>query len=192
MSTVDKDTRFVKNTLMENPKEERLLSVAYQEFLNHGYERVKMNDLAKLAGISRAALYQMFNSKEQVFKKIFADLVEGLISEIREGFETLSDPRQKIRLAFDVWAVKNFDSIKKSAEASELLDVGLEFSRDVLEQGFRDFEDLLTPILPRTSEAPPEFLSHILSSALRGIKKTARNSKELRAMIEGLLIQCGL
>ena len=97
-----------------------------------------------------------------------------------------------MRLAFDIWAVRNFDPIKQSAEASELLDVGLEFSRDVLEQGFRDFEDLLTPILPRTSEVPPEFISHILSSALRGIKKAARNSKELRAMIEGLLSQCGL
>jgi AcrR family transcriptional regulator len=177
---------------MGNANEERLLSVAYQEFLNHGYGRVKMNDLARLAGISRAALYQMFNSKEQVFKRIYSNLVKGLISEIREGLEKSPDPRQKIRLAFEIWAVKNFDLTKQSAEARELMDLGLEFSRDILEQGFQDFEDLLTPILPRDSSVAPEFLSHILSGALRGIKKTARNSKELREMIEGLLCQCGL
>jgi AcrR family transcriptional regulator len=177
---------------MENAKEERLLAIAYQEFLNHGYGRVQMNDLAKLAGISRAALYKMFNSKEQVFKRIFAGLVAGLIAEIREEFETFADPRQKIRLAFEIWAVKNFDPIKQSAEARELLDAGLECSRDVLEQGFLDFEELLTPLLPRNPELPPEFLSHILSSALRGFKRTARDARELRAMIEGLLGQCGL
>jgi len=192
MSKLDKDALLVKNAHMENPKEERLLSIAYQEFLNHGYGRVQMNDLARLAGISRAALYQMFNSKEQVFKRIFAGLVEGLIAEIRAGFGTLSDPRQKIRWAFEIWAVKNFDPIKQSAEARELLDVGLECSRDVLEQGFRDFEALLTPLLPRNPDLPAEALAHILSSALRGIKKTARDARELRAMIEGLLGQCGL
>jgi len=124
--------------------------------------------------------------------RIFSDLLEGLISEIRNGFETLSDPKQKLRLAFEIWAVKNFDPIKQSAEARELLDVGLEFSRDVLEQGFRDFEVLLTPVLLQDSTVPAEFLSRILSSALRGLKKTARDSQELRAMIEGLLGQCGL
>ena len=57
------------------------------------------DDLAVLADISRAALYQMFNSKDQVFRRICSDLVEGLISEIREGLGTLPDPGQKIRFA---------------------------------------------------------------------------------------------
>jgi len=165
--------------------------VAYDEFLKHGYERVQMNDLAKLSGISRALLYQMFNSKAQVFKTIFARVVQGMIHEIRERFQTLSDPKQRLRVAFEIWAVRNFDLIKQSAEARELLDVGLEFSRDAFEQGYRDFEDLLTPLLPQGAVAPAR-LSRILSSSLRGIKQTAHDSVELRGMIEGLLTQCGL
>jgi AcrR family transcriptional regulator len=192
MSTIDKRPQSVKNRVVENSKEDRLLSIAAQEFLIHGFGRVKMNDLAKLAGISRAALYQLFSSKEQVFKKICSNLVEGLISEIREGIGNYPDTGRQIRFAFEIWAVKNFDLAKQSVEAQELMDLGIESSRDILEQGFRDFEDILTPMLPRNSKIPPEFLAHILSSALRGIKKTARNSNELRAMIEGLLCQCGL
>jgi AcrR family transcriptional regulator len=177
---------------MEASKEGRLLAVAAEQLLKHGYGRIKMNDLARVAGISRAALYQMFNSKEQIFLRIFSDLLAALLDEIRAGLDGRRDPGEGLRFAFEVWAVKNFDLTRRSPEARELLDLGLEFSRDVFETRFQEFEALLVPLLPQDGRVPPSELAHILGSALRGLKKTARDARELRALIEGLLVQCGL
>lgn len=177
---------------MGSSKEDRLLAVAYQEFSSHGFGRVKMNDLARLAGMSRAALYQCFSSKEEIFLRIFADLLTGLIVEIRQGLAERPDPAQALIFAFEVWGVRNFDLIIRSPEAREMLDLGLEFSREVFEERFNEFESLLVPLLPVDGPVPQAELSHVLGSSLRGLKRTARDSVELRGMIEGLLGQCGL
>jgi len=177
---------------MEMSKEGRLLAVAYQEFLKHGYGRVKMHDVAKLAGMSRAALYLLFSSKEELFKRLFADQLTGLLEKIRAATESAADPPAKLRVAIELWAASNFDLIKQSPEASELLDMGLEFSREVFEQKFRDFEALLATLLPMNTPVEPCLLAHILGSSLRGLKKTARDASELRTLIAGLLDQCRL
>jgi hypothetical protein len=74
-----------------------------------------------------------FRSKEEVFLRISADLLSGLIGEIREGLAVRSDRAEGLLGAFGARAVRNFDLINQSAEARERLDVGLEFSRDSTE-----------------------------------------------------------
>jgi AcrR family transcriptional regulator len=58
--------------------ENRLLDVALQEFLAHGYGGTSLTQIVKAAGISKTTLYARFGSKEDLFRAIVQQQIERL------------------------------------------------------------------------------------------------------------------
>ncbi|MEZ5709036.1 MAG: TetR/AcrR family transcriptional regulator [Blastomonas sp.] len=58
-------------------RREAILDAAREEFSRNGFARARMDDIAGRVGISKAALYLQFDSKEAIFYA----LAEGLIAE---------------------------------------------------------------------------------------------------------------
>lgn len=58
-------------------RREKILAAARDEFAAKGFAAARMEDIAARVGISKAALYLQFDSKDAVFRA----LVEGLIEE---------------------------------------------------------------------------------------------------------------
>jgi AcrR family transcriptional regulator len=58
--------------------ESRLLDVALQEFLAHGYGGTSLTRIVKAAGISKTTLYARFGSKEDLFRAIVQQQIERL------------------------------------------------------------------------------------------------------------------
>jgi AcrR family transcriptional regulator len=56
---------------MDLAKRDKILAAALDVFVRYGYKRVTMNDIAAAAGISRPALYLVFESKEDIFKGVY-------------------------------------------------------------------------------------------------------------------------
>lgn len=59
-------------------------------FAERGYADVSVGELAKRAGVTTGALYHQFDSKEGLFKAVYADVVQGVSARIvaaREGAE---------------------------------------------------------------------------------------------------------
>jgi len=52
----------------------RIIEGAMKTFFKMGYQKTKMTDIGKTLGVSKGAIYQYFNSKEQLFFEVF-DLV---------------------------------------------------------------------------------------------------------------------
>lgn len=59
-------------------RRERILEAAREEFATRGFAAARMEDVGKRVGISRAALYLAFDSKEALFR----ELVSHVITEI--------------------------------------------------------------------------------------------------------------
>jgi AcrR family transcriptional regulator len=59
-----------------------ILTAAKSVFGEHGFEKAKMVDIAKRAGMAAGTLYNYFESKEQIFQS----LVEGQIEEAHRRF----------------------------------------------------------------------------------------------------------
>lgn len=51
----------------------RILSAARWCFLNFGFTKTSLDDIAKRAGLSRTLLYRTFRDKEAIYQAIFAD-----------------------------------------------------------------------------------------------------------------------
>lgn len=59
-------------------RREQLLAVAKRLFAQHGFHGVRLDDLAKGAGISAPAVYRHFESKEAVLKELLVGISEYL------------------------------------------------------------------------------------------------------------------
>jgi AcrR family transcriptional regulator len=179
---------------MSSEKQEKILGAAWPVFLKYGYKRVTMGDIADAAGISRPALYLIFNKKEDVFTAVVRHNSNHRLEEIREALaRSGKSAKEKLKFAFEVWTVRPFDTIMGSEEAKELLDCGFGFARDTMEQSYASFQALITPILQpllkgsAIKNLSAKQIAHILTSSVRGFKLVSKNSAELRAMIDDLL-----
>lgn len=58
--------------------EDKLLSVALQEFVSQGYGGASMARIVSLAGISKTTLYSRFSSKAELFRAIVQNQIDAL------------------------------------------------------------------------------------------------------------------
>ncbi|WP_281379122.1 TetR/AcrR family transcriptional regulator [Paenibacillus endophyticus] len=179
---------------MDDKKKLHIITVALDVYFKYGYKRVSMNEIAQAAGISRAGLYLYFKNKEEVFNATILHYGDTLIEEIVEGLSSKKTPEDKILYAFEVWSINNFDQSLNSPEVKEMTDSSYEFAQEALDASYNKLEVVLISILESRSTSSgspnslsPEKLAHLLTSASRGFKIVARNSLELRQLIEDLL-----
>jgi AcrR family transcriptional regulator len=176
---------------MGKEKEARVIEAASAVFLKYGFRKTTMGDIAQAAGISRPALYLLFCNKERIFEAVLRRFSSGLLEDIRRRLQEGKSPRERLRLAFDLWAVKPFEMLAGSPEARELADCGFAFAAEALAGSYAAFEELLVAILeefPAGSAQPGRReIAHVLAASVRGFKGVARSAEELRGMIDSLL-----
>lgn len=56
-------------------RRERILDAAREEFAERGFAAARLEDVAKRVGISRAALYLAFDSKEAMFRALVSEVI---------------------------------------------------------------------------------------------------------------------
>lgn len=178
---------------MGNEKKARVLEAAESVFLRFGYRRTTMGDLAAAAGMSRPALYLVFCNKEEVFEAVLRAFTARTLAEVRQGLEARPTPLEKLRFAFDLWAVRPFGFFEASPELREPHHGGLAFAKGAIDQAVATFEaelvGILAPLGPTApaKALPPEQIARVLTRAVHGFKESAKDADELRAMIDGLL-----
>ena len=72
-------------------RREQILEAAGNAFLANGYSDVTMQDLAKKAQISRAALYTYFGSNQEVFSRVIEFFLTVIIQSSIDALERLGD-----------------------------------------------------------------------------------------------------
>ena len=71
----------------EKPMKERILEEALQLFSQNGYTGTSMNDIAAKLGVTKAALYKHYKSKQEILDSIVEKASEyGLPEEQQGGF----------------------------------------------------------------------------------------------------------
>jgi AcrR family transcriptional regulator len=84
---------------MSNPRlgKQHLLETAEQLFTEHGYQAVSIRDIAKASGVSNAALYYHFPSKEVLFDEVLEYHADKLAKRMEQAGAQASDTRTKLR-----------------------------------------------------------------------------------------------
>ena len=74
---------LMKNKVQNSALRRRIIDASRDLFLRSGFSRVTMDEVAKALGVSKATLYKLFSSKED----ILVSVVETIKAEILAGIE---------------------------------------------------------------------------------------------------------
>lgn len=68
-------------------QEQRIIEVAQNLFIEKGFEKTSMSEIAEKAGINRTALHYYFRTKEKMFQAVFGSIVESFLPKIQAIFD---------------------------------------------------------------------------------------------------------
>ena len=81
--------RSTKHAKIKAPNsKERILHCAASEFLQKGWARSSMREVAKLAGVTTGSLYFHFKNKEALFDALVKDVYDALLANHRAMYDT--------------------------------------------------------------------------------------------------------
>lgn len=74
-----------------------LLKAAFREVAEKGFAEVTLDDIARRAAVSKGVTLYYFQSKEELFRSLFAWLVDSIHARMREAIAAEPDPVEKLR-----------------------------------------------------------------------------------------------
>ena len=89
------DTGTPSGRASTNETTKRLLEVAAQEFIEHGYEAARVNDIARRAGVTAGAVYARWHHKPDVLVAALEHIFDQILPERRlkqSGTDAMKPP----------------------------------------------------------------------------------------------------
>lgn len=183
-------------TAKHQAKKDAVYDAASVVFAQYGFRRTTMNDIAKSAGISRPALYLMFENKEDLFQGLAAHRLDQAIDSalsMLQGNGKIADRFLESLLVFEQIF---YEPIADSPHGTELMDISLSLASEIMTKKLARFHAAITKSLTeaeargqitfaRTPMKPRAFVE-LLFTALNGVKKRALNTAEFRKLVRQL------
>src|SRR5262245_56231104 len=77
---------------------EKILEKAARLFATRPYHEVRMDDVAKEAGVAKGTIYCYFEDKEDLYLGLILSAVDRLFEEVRGGIAHVEHPKEKLLL----------------------------------------------------------------------------------------------
>ena len=65
---------------LETAKQSGILNAACEVFAKHGYRKASMKDIAEAAGVSKSVLFKYFETKENLYVRVFRLATDGILT----------------------------------------------------------------------------------------------------------------
>lgn len=176
---------------LEPTRHDAILAAAFQTFCLYGFRRTAMEDIARAAGMSRAALYLHFRNKQDIHSAIVARYFHTTLERMRAALSAEATPEAALKAALLAKFGPEMDAICASPHGAELMDVNASSSADLIREGEGRLVSLLAEWLERMAAqghlalTPPGTsapqLAQMLFHALSGMKDPATGPEAWRA-----------
>ncbi len=152
--------------------------------VRYGYRRTSMEDVAKEAGISRAAIYQHFRNKENVATAAVEMVMEQGFEVAEEALADLETRNDKLKAYLSAYMIFYYQLVFAGPHSDELIQVKKQFGGDT-PQDTR--QRLVARVNGLAGLARDDEAGFILASAADGIKMNAPDEETLRDRISTLV-----
>ena len=178
----------------QDTKREAVFDAAAEVFSQYGFRRTSMNDIAEAAGISRPALYLMFDNKEDLFRQLASFRQNQAIDQaVAVLSEDAPFPERFIR-AILAYEKAYYEEVSESPHGAELMDINLSIAGEDMKKGSDRFITILARALEDAVAAKeitfsdvalkPKAFAELLMSSIGGLKKKATSHKDFRRRIK--------
>jgi AcrR family transcriptional regulator len=75
----------------------QLVELAEQLFAERGFARTSMEELARRAGVTKPVIYELFESKDGLFRACVDRAIERMAASIVEAFRSETEPEARLR-----------------------------------------------------------------------------------------------
>lgn len=162
------------------PKSASILDAALPVFARYGFHKTTMVDIARAAGISRASLYLVFKSKEELFRAGSARAHERTMSDVESVLSSTLDVVDRIAAAISTFQEGLIAPFSKSESAKELFEINMQLAADITTAARSKLLQLLSETLAdaeareqidlKTLKSSPLEVSALIAAAMDGIK----------------------
>ncbi|MBB2792776.1 UNVERIFIED_ORG: AcrR family transcriptional regulator [Rhizobium pisi] len=104
-------------------RRDSVLQAARWCFLNFGYSKTSLDDIAKRANIARTLLYKMFSDKEDIYGAVFRHWLVSRHPQAREAVQAPGAPRNRLFEVCRVMVIEPWADMIGAPMAGEFFDV---------------------------------------------------------------------
>jgi AcrR family transcriptional regulator len=151
-------------------RRETVLESALATFARFGYRKTSMEEVARVARISRPGLYFLFESKEALFRAAVTQALERDIAGVERVLADTARPlRERLLEAFDQWAGRYVGPLTR--EVATVIEDNPDLLGAIVDTTPRRFEKLITDALAvESGRAAAKRLAQTMISTSIGIK----------------------
>jgi AcrR family transcriptional regulator len=96
---------------LDRERRRQILAAALQCFLQFGYAKTSMDDVAKKANLSRPLIYLKFKSKRELFWGIYADFMGSALEAAEKVLKSENSAKAKLQQISEVINVKAWQMV---------------------------------------------------------------------------------
>src|ERR687895_1702027 len=97
METVARIEDFRHGRVPRAVRERQLVELGEQLFAERGFAKASMDELARRAGVTKPVIYELFGSKDGLFRACVDRAIEGMGASIAEAVRAETDPEDRLR-----------------------------------------------------------------------------------------------
>jgi AcrR family transcriptional regulator len=149
-------------------RERQIVELAEELFSERGYTGASMDELARRAGVTKPVIYELFGSKDGLFRACLERSAERLATVVAKAVRAESEPEARVRaggLAFLRFAADNRVAWELMMEG-RFSDTAIEVRR---RQAALVHELLLEKAPPDADPRELELAAHAVNSAYEGV-----------------------
>lgn len=132
---------------MSDARLERILDAAYVSFARHGVRRTTMDDIAVAAEMSRAAVYQHVQNKDDAFRRLTTRIFDGALAQAKAAAASEAPLADRLHGVLSVKLELVLKLMAESPHAEELLGAGSRLTADLYDAYDRDLQQLAASVV---------------------------------------------
>jgi len=181
----------------DDPRRDAILRAAFDRFVNYGFRRTSMEDIAGAAGMSRPALYQHYRNKADIFRAYVEAMVVVLVGDVRRILAEDGPIADRLVRALDQGFLAPHRMLAATPHGMELVGVNKEIAGDLFERWMGDMESVIAGGLRHAAErgriAPdrddPDCakLARLIVNGVEGAKTRAATLQQAEADIRNMV-----
>jgi len=168
----------------------RILEATLETVSRYGVRKTSVGDIAKQSGLSRQTIYNLFETRDDIFRAAIAYAGEVSRARLRKNLTTLNTLSDQLDAMFEEFVIAGYKYTRRSPDAHDITTSAHEIAHDVLQTSFEANAALIAEMLkPYHDQLKARGFSRTRLAAMiemagRGYKRDATSLSQLKALLE--------